>query len=292
MAAVNLYYYLFLTLIFCSVFLVAKEIISQRAEIFLRLPQDVMGVSGKQKGGSLLKVLKMLEPVSAKLLPYIKQDRTKKALISAGSAMSVPEFVSLKLLSCLFGTICASIIFAHKPMLVFPLMLIGFYYPDFWLKKKIGQRHRKIARDLPTVIDLLQLCVNAGMDFMLAVNRVATDFKPSALRDELIELWHECQVGRSRNQALKNLASRVNLTEISSFVRVLIQADKMGSPMGEVLAMHAEDLRVRRFQRGESMAFKAPIKLLFPLVVFIMPVVLVIVGGPVLLQFMQGAGGF
>jgi tight adherence protein C len=202
--------------------------------------------------------------------------------------MTVLEFISFKLLSALLGFVVGLIVFSSNPMFIFITIFMGFFYPDMWLRKKIARRHKSIIMDLPNVIDLLHLCVNAGLDFMLAVNRVMRDYKSCPLRDELAEVWRESQIGRSRKQALQNLVWRVNLADITSFVRTLIQTDKMGAPMGEALEIQAEELRVRRFQRGESMAFKAPVKLLFPLLVFILPVVLVIVGGPVILQFMRG----
>ncbi|HDZ76680.1 MAG TPA: type II secretion system F family protein [Candidatus Omnitrophica bacterium] len=287
-----LYYFLFLALIFASVFLVVKQIISQREEIFLRLPMDDTAVAKDKKKNNaeapMKKVLKALTPISQKVLPFLKQKRTERALLSAGSVMNVLEFISFKLLSALLGFIAGLIIFSSRPMFIFITVLMGFLYPDMWLRKKISARHKSIIRDLPNVIDLLHLCVNAGLDFMLAVNRVIKDFKPCPLRDELSEVWRESQIGRSRKQALQNLVWRVNLVDITSFVRTLIQTDKMGAPMGEALEIQAEELRMRRFQRGEAMAFKAPVKLLFPLLVFILPVVLVIVGGPVILQFVRG----
>ena len=123
---------------------------------------------------------------------------------------------------------------------------------------------------------------------MLAVNRVVRDLKPCDLTAELSEVYRETQVGKSRREALKNFAWRLDMPEVHSFVRTLVQADRMGSPMAEGLNLQAEEMRVRRFQNGESMALKAPIKLLFPLFAFILPVVLIIVGGPIILQFVKG----
>ena len=95
-------------------------------------------------------------------------------------------------------------------------------------------------------------------------------------------------MGSARRDALKSLSLRVNSPEVISFARTLIQADRMGTPIGEALKMQAEEIRLRRFQRGEEMGLKAPIKLLFPLLFFILPVVLIIVAGPILIQFTRG----
>ena len=95
-------------------------------------------------------------------------------------------------------------------------------------------------------------------------------------------------MGSSRREALKSFSTRINSPEIISFVRILLQADRMGSPIGECLKMQAEEIRIRRFQKGEEQALKAPVKLLAPLLMFIMPVVLIIVAGPILIQFTRG----
>jgi len=282
-------YYMFLTLVFGSVFLVINQIVSQKQELFLRLPLDeVAQRKKKDKQREAAKILKVLSPLGKKLLPYIKQKKTERALKSGGSWLTVPEFVAFKILTTFFGFVCGAIISSREPMYITFFVFCGFMYPDFWLKQKISARHSLIRQDLPNVIDLLNLCVNAGVDFMLAVHKVIKEFKPCPLRDELSEVWRESQIGRSRREALRGLAWRVNLAEVTSFVRTLIQTDKMGAPMGEALRIQAEEIRVRRFQHGEAQAAKAPIKLLIPLMLFIMPVVLVIIAGPIMLQFMRG----
>ena len=138
------------------------------------------------------------------------------------------------------------------------------------------------------VIDLLKLAVGAGLDFMLAINRLIKEFKMSPLVHELHIIWQQTQIGKTKKEALLNFSERVKVQEVSSLVRTLIQAERMGTPINEALRIQSEEIRIRRFQRGEELALKAPIKLLLPLIVFILPVVLVIVGGPILLQFMKG----
>ena len=123
---------------------------------------------------------------------------------------------------------------------------------------------------------------------MVAVNKVIDQFRPCTLIKELTILVHEIQMGNSRRDSLKNLAARINSTEMISFVRTLVQADRMGTPIGEALKMRSEEIRIRRFQKGEEQALKAPIKLLLPLLMFILPVVLIIVAGPILIQFTKG----
>lgn len=214
-------------------------------------------------------------------------------LIMAGHPISIVEFIIFKILSIAAFMALSIVIFrSNEIMFIIPATVIGFIVPDIWLNMQIKRRHFEIRRDLPAVIDLLNLCVNAGLDFMLAVNRVVRDFKKCPLSDELSEVWRETKMGASRREALQHLSRRANLVELSSFVRTLLQADRMGSPMGEALKIQAEEIRLRRYLQGEELALKAPIKLLFPLIFFILPAVLVIVAGPIFLQFMQGGFKF
>lgn len=210
-------------------------------------------------------------------------------LIMAGSPVSIVEFVLFKVLSMVFFPVAAYIIFQSKEVMYIALpVLVGFIVPDMWLGSKIKRRQREIRRDLPAVIDLLKLCVEAGLDFMLAVHKVTREFKKCPLTDELTEVWRETRMGASRREALQHLSRRVNIPELSSFVRTLLQADRMGSPMGDALKIQSEEILQRRFFQGEEAALKAPIKLLLPLFLFILPAVLIIVAGPILLQFMRG----
>jgi len=225
----------------------------------------------------------------AKRIPVGKMQRR---LIKAGSPMGILEFIFIKVLLCtLLPTIAMaalSKVFQNKTALYLGALAIGFILPDIWLQSKIKRRQLNIRRDLPNIIDLLSLCVSGGLDFMLAVSRVVRDMRRCDLTMELEEVYHQTQMGKSRKEALKNLAWRIDMPETYSFVRTLVQADRMGSPVSEALKMQSEEIRTRRFQRGEAMALKAPIKLLFPLFAFILPVVMIIVGGPIILQFTRG----
>lgn len=239
-------------------------------------------------------------PITARFKDFEKRipfstEGIRRRLIKAGLPMGVLEFLAFKVLAIIFVPAVALIFLSGnlpKNMVFAVSLLVGFFIPEMWLNQKIGKRLHSIRRDLPNIIDLLNLCVSGGMDFMLAVNRVVKDLKPCDLTRELGEVYRETQVGKSRREALKNFGWRVDMPEVHSFVRTLIQADRMGTPMSEALNVQAEEMRVRRFQMGESMALKAPIKLLFPLFAFILPVVMIIVGGPIILQFSRGGINF
>lgn len=227
-----------------------------------------------------------------KLARFLPGRSVPARLVMAGSPINIIEFAIFKILSMVVFAVIGSIVSQGRNIILYSTggLIAGFIIPDFWLNLKIKRRHLEMRRDLPQVIDLLNLCVDAGLDFMLAVNRVVRDFKKCPLTDELSEVWRETKMGASRREALQHLSRRVNLPELSSFVRTLLQADRMGSSMGEALKIQSEEIRQSRYLRGEELALKAPIKLLFPLFFFILPVVLVIVAGPILLQFVRGGG--
>jgi tight adherence protein C len=122
----------------------------------------------------------------------------------------------------------------------------------------------------------------------MAVKWVVDKSEPNPLVEELDLLLMETKVGKPRRQALQDMAKRMDLPEVYSFSRALIQAERLGTPVGAALNILSEEVRDSRFRRGERLALQAPIKMLFPLIFFIMPVVGIIVGGPVLLQFLEG----
>lgn len=230
-----------------------------------------------------------------KRLPLLPAAGLKRKLIKAGLPFGLWEFLAFKALALILVPAVFFILLGDrfpKNIVLTVSLVIGFFLPELWLNNKIKKRQHSIRRDLPNIIDLLNLCVSGGLDFMLAVNRVVKDLKPCDLTRELSGVYRETQMGKSRREALKNFAWRLDMPEVHSFVRTLTQADRMGTPMADALNLQSEEMRMRRFLYGEEMALKAPIKLLFPLFAFILPVVLIIVGGPIMLQFIRGGINF
>lgn len=286
-------------LLFASVVLIVYQLSVRRIIGDVHLPSDIKG--GSQEGS--FDFIKSVWQVSSSFTDSVVEkaniplENLKRKIISAGRPINVSQFFTFKaLLTVVLPVLAYFIAYTTfhtplKPPLVILLVTIGFLYPDLWLNSKIQKRHMEILKDLPHIIDLLNICVGAGLDFMVAVNRVITEFRQCALVEEFKAMVNETQMGSSRRDALKNLAGRINTPEVHSFVRTLLQADRMGTSIGEALRIQADEIRVRRFQRGEEMALKAPIKLLFPLLFFILPVVLIIVAGPILIQFTRGGSG-
>ncbi|MEI7899330.1 MAG: type II secretion system F family protein, partial [bacterium] len=162
-----------------------------------------------------------------------------------------------------------------------------YYYPLLWLRRVLTMRHNAIQRALPFVLDLLTLSVEAGMDFMSALQRNCERRRLDPLNEELIRMTREIQVGIPRRVALRNMAQRVDLSDLRSVTHALIQADELGVSIGAILRIQSDQMRSRRFDRAEKLANEAPVKMLGPLMLCIFPAVFIILLGPILRQTMD-----
>lgn len=165
----------------------------------------------------------------------------------------------------------------------------AYLFPELWLKAKVNAGKNDFVKLLPDVVDLLGLCVSAGLDFMMALKWVVDKAPYNIVVEEMTNLLQEISIGKPRRDALRDLAKKYELADLSTFTRTLIQADKMGTSVSEALTILSEDMRIARFRRGEAMALKAPLKMLVPLLFFIFPVVGILVGGPIFMEFMSGS---
>jgi tight adherence protein C len=163
---------------------------------------------------------------------------------------------------------------------------LGFYLPDIWLRQKTEKRREKLLKALPDALDLMVVCVEAGMGMDEAINRVAKESKLQSpdLSDEFAFLGLELRAGKQRQDALRNLAARTNLEEVSNLVTLLIQADKFGTSVADTLRVYSESFRTERFQRAEEMAAKMPVKLILPLILFIFPALFIVIIGPAIIS--------
>lgn len=165
----------------------------------------------------------------------------------------------------------------------------GFCFPDLCLNLWIRRRKERIVEGFPDALDLLVVCVEAGMGIDAAVNRVAEEIRLSSvvISDEFRLLNLELRAGKSRADALRNLGARTDVEEVRSFATLLVQTDRFGTSVAQALRVHSDSMRVRRYQRAEELAAKLPVKLLFPLILFIFPAVLVVIVGPAAIQIYQ-----
>ncbi len=169
------------------------------------------------------------------------------------------------------------------------LALIGFYLPDGWLERRIRRRKEVIRKGLPDALDLLVVCVEAGMGLDAAMNRVAEEIgltnKP--LSDELKLFGLELRAGKQRQDAMRNMAARIDLEDINSLVTLLIQTDKFGTSLAQTLRVYSDTFRTKRFIKAEEIAAKLPVKLMFPMILFIFPALFVAILGPSVVRLLH-----
>jgi tight adherence protein C len=227
-----------------------------------------------------------------KVLPKSQQEISvvQQRLVRAGmrSESAVKMFYGAKVM-----TPCALILLAwisgayhFGPMFVFAVAAGGgFLAPDFWLGRKISKRQGEIKKGLPDVLDLLVICVEAGLSLDQATARTAQELEKAqpALSDELGIVALEQRAGRARSDAWKHLAERTDVDVVRNLVSMLVQAEQFGTSIGKTLRVHSDTLRTKRVQEIEEKAAKLSVKLLFPLVLFIFPSLFLVVLGPAVL---------
>ena len=228
--------------------------------------------------------------ISQRLLERFNLDvKIKNRLDAAHLRLTVQGFINLKLALAISLGILTFLILGKLNFFILVGVSLGYILPELWLRRRIAQRKYLIGRVLPETIDLLGLCIEAGLDFATAIRWIIEKKAfTNPLVEELAFVLEEITWGKSRNQALKDMARRLNISEINSFVNTLIQAERMGTPVTEAFAILSEDARSQRFHQGERFAMQAPIKILIPLIFCIFPVIAIVVAGPIILQFTQG----
>jgi tight adherence protein C len=177
--------------------------------------------------------------------------------------------------------------------------LAGFYLPNAWLRLKIARRKEKIRDGFPDALDLLVVCVESGMGLDGAINRVAKELEldNKILSDEFTLMNLELRAGKTRRDALKDLAMRTDLEDVRSLVTLLIQADKLGTSVSQSLRVYSDTFRTKRYMKAEEMAAKIPVKLTIPLILFVFPALLATIMGPAFIRIARillpslGGGG-
>lgn len=167
--------------------------------------------------------------------------------------------------------------------------VLGFYLPLFWLNYRIGARQHEIQRALPDALDFLTISVEAGLGFDAAMVKVVEKWD-NELSRAFARVNAEIRVGKLRREALRDMANRIDVPDVSNFIAAVIQADTLGVSIAKVLRIQSEQMRVKRRQRAEEQAAQAPVKMMFPLVFLIFPALLIVLLGPAILILTTGGG--
>ena len=241
----------------------------------------------------LLPAATRLAAIPLKLNPRTSVETIGSRLAAAGLSqrLSPASFLAIKGAGLIGGAFLATLVGAFASLTValiaVPILAAaGFRIPDYVLSARIRGRREAVRADLPDALDLLAVSVEAGLGFDGAVTKL-TEHMSGPLVDEFARLLSEVRIGEQRQTALKNMAARVDAPELSSFVRAVVQADQLGISLGRILRVQAADSRVRRQTAAEEQAMKAPIKMMFPTVLFIFPAMFIVLLGPAVLNIMK-----
>jgi len=239
------------------------------------------------------RIQQALDPLS-RALPVSPNDvsQTRAWLIQAGyrDAQHMAIYRGLRVLFAGIGFFTVFLISGFdSPLLLLGVFAFGFFVPRFILKRKMQQRQMKIRLGLPDALDLTVICVEAGLPLDQAMTRVGDDL--SHAHPELSSEFHlfdlETRAGKPRVEALRNLAARTGVEDVRSLVGTLIQTDRFGTSVAQALRVHSDSLRTERRQRAEEQAAKTTVKMIIPLVLFVMPSLIFVTVGPAVIQLMR-----
>jgi tight adherence protein C len=252
--------------------------------------------------------LAQISRLTSRLSPGNSMETTERNLAQAGNprGLNVESFYGLKgVVAVVLGVMIVIIMYLNPlpgtipyppevpiSALIWAVVAVvgGFFFPDLWIRDEKKRRQKRITKAMPDTIDIIAISVEAGLGFDGAVQRVAGKSKDD-LSVEFERYLLELRLGKSRKEALRNIIWRTGVPDLSSFITAIIQADTLGVSIANVLRIQSDQMRIRRRQRAEELAHKAPIKMLFPMALFIFPAIFVVILGPVIPQIQSGLGG-
>ncbi len=236
-----------------------------------------------------------------KFSPGASQEKTERNLMTAGNpgGMHAANFLGLRVFAgltmlLLFGFLFGVVSPTDPPQqgYIYALVtgLLGYMLPVFWLGSKMRQRVGAIRRQLPDMIDLLQVSVEAGLGLDAAFSRIAEKMD-NQLGVEVQKVVSEIKVGKTRRDALREMAVRTGVDEVKTFISSIVQAEQLGVSMGKVLRIQSDQMRIRRRQLAEEKAHRAPVLMLIPMAFFIFPALYIVILGPAVPQVWKSLSG-
>lgn len=227
------------------------------------------------------------------MYPYEYLERTQRQLETSGVGylMEAEQFCALRLVSAILFPIivllCMAALDNHNTLWVVASIALGYFFPVIWLNDTRKKRRIAVIKTLPVYLDFITMSVEAGLNLQGALAQSIEKAPPGPLRNEFGIVLRDLRSGLSRSEALRRMANRLDISEITSFVSSIVQAEKMGSSLAAVLRVQSEQRRSERFLRVEKIAMEAPVKLVAPLIIFIFPVTFIILGFPIAMKFLN-----
>ncbi|MFC1704495.1 type II secretion system F family protein [Candidatus Omnitrophota bacterium] len=278
-------YYAIILMTGISVYMLTTSVLEPRTQPHLR----TFGVPVKKQFKlSELKIVQPLIPFTKPIanLPYMQWLQKQAEVLRLN--IDMPGLILIKVVLSFFAGYAVMMI-TRIPGHTLIAGTLGFLIPDFMFFRKIKAKKAEISRIFPETVDLVDLCIGAGLDFTASLKWVIEKSAPNALNEQLETVLKEIQVGRNRVDALKDMSRRLNIPDINSFVRTVVQSERMGTSVEDAFRNLSEDTREMRFTAGERVAIKASLQILFPLLFCILPVIMIIVAGPIIIKFTEGS---
>jgi len=197
------------------------------------------------------------------------------------------EFLAYKELLAVAGLVLLVLLFGTPDLYMLGAFLGLFIYPDIRLKTGKTVYEKQIFKKLPFALDIITVCVEAGLTFDNAVLKYVSKARPSFLRTEFEDYLKDIKIGKQRAEALKDMGTRVNMQDFNNFISSIIQSERMGTSIAGILRLQNRQIRTKRVQRIEKQALQAPVKLMLPLVFFIFPVIFIVIFGPVIIRLLK-----
>lgn len=280
-----------------------KDDVSQRLQTYVgqreqnrQLETSLLARSMELRGSfferTLFPFLRRVTGLIGNMMPARRVLAMDQKLITAGNPMGMRarEFIGLQLAFAIFGVIIIILLVTqdiqYRFLLSILILTVVFLLPVLWLNRKIRQRQNLIRRQLPDVIDMLSVCTSAGLSFDQSLQRVSNEWQ-SQLSWEFGRVVSEMEMGLTRKEALRNLATRLDVGELSSFVSIIIQSDQLGMSISNTLHALAGQMRIEWRFRAQEEARKLPVKILLPLVFLIFPAMLIVILGPSIPSLME-----
>ena len=248
----------------------------------------------KQKEHIQEGILKTARELRARL-GLAENTKLKERLFNAGlrEAGTPDAFFAAQCITPLIGGFAGSFLPDNTMFWIFAGLVVGYMAPDFWLTWTTKKRKKKISRSMPDAVDLLVICVDAGLGLDQALLRVGQELVTShkEIYEEFTQVHLEQRAGKMRLEAWQSLAARNQIDEFNAFVSMLVQSDRFGTPIIKALSRFSEELRTKRRQKAEEAASKTKIKIIFPLVLCIFPCIFIVLLAPAILTISKGLGG-
>ena len=244
-------------------------------------------------------ILKKLGDLSSRFTPQYALDSTAKKIELAGNPGNIgaASFLATRFIAAgVFGVLLFVIFLgsstwpvSREILVTILFVVLGFFFPQLWLRSKIERRQKEVRKGLPDALDLLTICVEAGLGFDAAMAKVGDKWE-NEISLSFARALREIQLGKARRDALKVMADRVDLPEMTSFVAAIIQSEALGVSMARVLRIQSDQMRIKRKQRAEEEAEKAPVKMILPMGIFIFPSILIVLLTPALMRIVTTFG--